>query len=158
MDSDDEIMFCQIMGEEAALADDEENEMVMTTLLEAMVVEAAELKHGGSRKGHRANKNRQGATGHKLLWDEYFSDTPANLPHEFRRRFRMNREVFRRIVHGVRDYDDYFELKRDRVGLLGFSSLQKCTVAIRCLAYGAPADSLDDYLRMSETIIVEATF
>ena len=70
----------------------------------------------------------------------------------------MNREVFRKIVHGVRDYDDYFELKKDCVGLLGFSSLQKCTAAIRCLAYGVPADSLDDYLRMFETTAVEATF
>ena len=132
--------------------------MVMAGLLEAMVVEEPEPKHGGSRKGRRANKNRQRATGHKLLWDDYFSDTPANTPEEFRRRFRINRVVFRNIVHGVRDYDDYFELKQDCVGLLGFSSLQKRTAAIRCLAYGTPADSLDDYLRMSETTAVEATF
>ena len=58
MDSDDEVMFCQLMGEEAAFADDEENEMVMAALLEAMAVEAAEPKHVGSRKGCRANKNR----------------------------------------------------------------------------------------------------
>ena len=44
-----------MMGEEAALADDEENEMVMSALLEAMAVEAAQPKHGGSRKGRRAN-------------------------------------------------------------------------------------------------------
>ena len=47
MDSDDEIMFCQLLGQEAAFADDDENEMVMAALLEAMPVEAAEPKHGG---------------------------------------------------------------------------------------------------------------
>ena len=57
------------------------------------------------------------------------------------------------------DYDDYFELKRDCSGLLGFSSLQKCTAAIRCLAYGVPADSLDnDYLRTSESTTVKSTY
>ena len=67
MDSDDDIAVCQLMGEEAAFADDDENEMVMTALLEAMAVEEAEPKHGGSRKGRRTNKNRQRATGHRLL-------------------------------------------------------------------------------------------
>jgi hypothetical protein len=33
----------------------------------------------------------------------------------------------------------------------GFSALQKCTVAMRMLAYGAPSDSTDDYLRMAES-------
>jgi hypothetical protein len=30
-------------------------------------------------------------------------------------------------------------------------ALQKCTVAMRMLAYGAPRDSTDDYLRMAES-------
>ena len=146
MDSDDEIMFCQLMGDEAAFAYDGENEMVMANLtrinkrVEGVSVEAAERKHGGSTKGRRANKNHQRATGHRLLWDEYFSDTLANLTHEFRLCFRMNREVFRRNVHSVRDYDDYFELKKDCTGLLGFSSIWKCTAAIRCLVYVCSAE------------------
>ena len=86
-----------------------------------------------------------------LLFNDYFAKNPANFPHEFRRCFRIKREVFRRIVHGVREHDDYFELKRDCTGLLGISSLEKCMAAIRCLAYGVPADSLDDYLCMSKS-------
>ena len=58
MDSDDEIMFCQMMGEETALADDEENEMVMAAVLEAMAVEAAEPKHEDQEKG--AGRTRTG--------------------------------------------------------------------------------------------------
>jgi hypothetical protein len=36
--------------------------------------------------------------------------------------------------------------------MAGFSALQKCMVAMRMLAYGAPGDSTDDYLRMAESI------
>ena len=49
-----------------------------------------------------------------------------------------------KIVERLREYDDYFKLKRDAVGELGFSTIQKCTVALRILAYGVPADSADD--------------
>ncbi|KAJ9541294.1 hypothetical protein OSB04_027800 [Centaurea solstitialis] len=38
----------------------------------------------------------------------------------------------------------------DARGVKGFSPLQKCTSAIRQLAYGSAADSSDEYLRMSE--------
>jgi hypothetical protein len=32
---------------------------------------------------------------------------------------------------------EYFKLKRDVVGFLGFATIQKCTVALRMLAYGS---------------------
>jgi hypothetical protein len=35
--------------------------------------------------------------------------------------------------------------------MAGFFALQKCTMAVRMLAYGAPGDSTDDYLRMAES-------
>ena len=52
------------------------------------------------------------------------------------------------IVHGLRDYDDYFQLKEDCIGLVEFSSIQICVAAIWCLAYGATYDIVDGYLRM----------
>ena len=52
------------------------------------------------------------------------------------------------IVHGLRDYDDYFQLKEDCTGLVEFSSIQICVAAIWCLAYGATYDIVDGYLRM----------
>ena len=36
------------------------------------------------------------------------------------------------------------------MGTIGFSGYQKCTSALGILAYGMVADSLDEYLRMSE--------
>ena len=38
---------------------------------------------------------------------------------------------------------------------MGISPLQKCTAAIRILAYGSPADSVDDYVRIGECTILE---
>ena len=46
-------------------------------------------------------------------------------------------------------YDNYFECKEDVVGKIGFSSYQKCTAAIRMLAYEVPGDLIDEYVRMS---------
>ena len=58
----------------------------------------------------------------------------------------MNRGLFNEIVQVVSEYDPWFKLKKDVVVTIGFSSIQKCTAAIRMLVYGVPADSVDDYL------------
>ena len=36
---------------------------------------------------------------------------------------------------------------------MGFSGLQKCTAAMRMMAYGISADDLDEYLQMSERTV-----
>jgi hypothetical protein len=35
----------------------------------------------------------------------------------------MNKDMFMTIVHGVREYETYFVMKKDDVALLGFSSI-----------------------------------
>ncbi|XP_073362973.1 uncharacterized protein [Aegilops tauschii subsp. strangulata] len=70
--------------------------------------------------------------------------------------FGCARVVFGHLYHGVRSYDDYFILKKDAVGTIGFSGYQKCTAALRMLAYGTATDSWDDYLRMSESTCGDA--
>jgi len=44
----------------------------------------------------------------------------------------------------------FFQQIYDTRGRLGFSASQKCTAALRLMAYGSSVDSLDDYLKMSE--------
>ena len=56
------------------------------------------------------------------------------------------------------EYDDYFKCKYDCTGKVGFSSYQKCTAAIRMLAYGVPGDLVDEYVRMSESTCLEALY
>lgn len=67
----------------------------------------------------------------------------------------MKKSLFLRIVAAVESHDDYFRQKRNAVGALGASPLQKCIAAVRMLAYGAPADFLDDYVRLGESTIIE---
>ena len=55
-------------------------------------------------------------------------------------------------------YDDYFECKEDAAGKIGFSSYQKCTAAIRMLAYGVPGDLIDEYIHMSESTCLESLY
>nr|XP_045087060.1 uncharacterized protein LOC123494768 [Aegilops tauschii subsp. strangulata] len=50
----------------------------------------------------------------------------------------------------VRSFDDYFILKEDVVGRIGFYGYQKCTATLQMLAYGTVPDSWDEYLQMSE--------
>ncbi|XP_024004744.1 uncharacterized protein LOC112081920 [Eutrema salsugineum] len=73
---------------------------------------------------------------------------PANL---FRRRFRMNKSLFLHIVGKLSGEFHFFQQKKDALGRPGLSALQKCTAAIRLLAYGGAADSVDEYLRLGET-------
>ncbi|KAK1631078.1 hypothetical protein QYE76_005393 [Lolium multiflorum] len=93
-----------------------------------------------------------------LLDADYFNDDVTHSPKEFRRRFRMNKDLFLKIVHGVEEYDTYFMAKKDCTGLWGFTSIHKCTAAMRCLAYGAPPDTTNDYLRMAESICTETLY
>ncbi|KAJ9547806.1 hypothetical protein OSB04_020349 [Centaurea solstitialis] len=79
---------------------------------------------GPSNKRPRGpNKERGREEGHDKLIADYFSNNPV----------------------------EYFKQHWDARGVKGFSVLQKCTSAIRQLAYGSASDASDEYLRMSET-------
>ena len=93
--------------------------------------------HGGSIPGHIViNRNREAADNN--LWNDYFSEHPRYNAEMFRRRYRMSRSLFLRIVEAVKEHDVYFQQRRDSLGRLGLSSLQKITAAFRMLAYGVP--------------------
>jgi hypothetical protein len=96
--------------------------------------------------------------GYCILYADYFTDNPLRGEAVFRRRFRMSRKLFLKIVYALRDYDSFFRCKLDCTSMAGFSALQKCTVAIRMLAYGSPGDSTDDYLRMAESIAFDCFY
>ncbi|XP_020254359.1 uncharacterized protein LOC109831450 [Asparagus officinalis] len=111
-------------------------------------------KRIGSVPGHLViNRGRE--EGNSRLYNDYFSNNPTYGANLFRRRFRMQRSLFLRIVDAVREHDNYFVQKVDGVGRLGLSTLQKVTAAFRMLAYGAPADSTDEYVRIGESTVIE---
>jgi hypothetical protein len=98
----------------------------------AMIAEEDKPIIGGSASGHRKSKPREG---YCMLYADYFANDPLHGDAVFRRRFRMSRKLFLKIVENLREID-YFKLKRDAVGELGFSTIQKCTMDLRMLAYG----------------------
>uniref|UniRef100_A0A0D3EGG1 14-3-3 domain-containing protein n=1 Tax=Brassica oleracea var. oleracea TaxID=109376 RepID=A0A0D3EGG1_BRAOL len=94
-------------------------------------------------------RNRE--EGDQHLWNDYFSETPTYPHNLFRRRFRMNKSLFVHIVDRLSNEVEFFRQKKDCRGRLSLSPLQKCTAAIRCLAYGTAADTVDEYLRLGST-------
>ncbi|XP_020164006.1 uncharacterized protein [Aegilops tauschii subsp. strangulata] len=132
----------------------DETAMMQVVLEDAERAEEHVLKFKDSIKVHRVlNRNR--AHGHLTLMDDYIAPDALFADH-FRRCFQMLKTVFDRLYHGVQSYDDYFILKKEAMGTIGFSGYQKCTTALRMLAYGTFADSWDEYLRMCESTCGDA--
>ncbi|XP_022565209.1 uncharacterized protein LOC111209535 [Brassica napus] len=103
------------------------------------------------KQSKRAYVERNREEGHNRLWNDYFCEDPTFSAHLFRRRFRINKAVFMRIVDRLSENVPFFQQRRDVVGRLGLSPLQKCTAALRMLAYGCAADAVDEYLRLGES-------
>lgn len=138
--------------------DDSDDQMFFEILQQQQML----LQHIGSsssaptrRKRRVVERDREG--GHSRLVADYFSEKPTYPSDIFRRRFRMRRGLFTRIVDAL-SRDDYFKWRVDATGRQSFSPLQKCTVAIRQLAYGGPGDQFDEYLRIGETTAIESLF
>ncbi|XP_021838453.2 uncharacterized protein [Spinacia oleracea] len=96
-----------------------------------------------------ADRNREER--HNRLFNDYFAENPVYSDKQFRRRFRMRRHLFCRIMNKVVENDVILQQRRNAAGKLGLSGLQKCTAAIKMLAYGLAPDAIDEYLRMGET-------
>jgi len=63
----------------------------------------------------------------------------------------MNKSLFLRIVERISNEVPYFQQRRSACGRNGLSPLQKCTAAIRMLAYGQSGDTYDEYLRLADS-------
>ena len=68
----------------------------------------------------------------------------------------MSRTLFLRIYEAIQRHDNYFVQRRDGIGRLGLSGLQKVTAVFRMLAYGVPADSTDEYIKIGESTALES--
>ncbi|XP_035830076.1 uncharacterized protein LOC118479581 [Helianthus annuus] len=60
----------------------------------------------------------------------------------------MSKRLFLCIVDDLKANYDYFKQKVDARGALGYTGIQKCTSALRILAYGNTTDINDEYLKM----------
>jgi hypothetical protein len=67
----------------------------------------------------------------------------------------MKRPLFLCIVDALGEWSPYFTLRFDAANCPRLSPIQKCTAAIRQLANESPADQLDEYIKIGESIAVE---
>ncbi|KFK23211.1 hypothetical protein AALP_AAs63530U000100 [Arabis alpina] len=65
----------------------------------------------------------------------------------------MNKPLFMHIVQTLSNKVPFFQQRQDATGRSGLSTLQKCTAATRMMAYGLPADAMDEYLRLGDTSV-----
>jgi len=118
-------------------------------------VKELEKEAADHRLNPRQHINRPREEAHTRLVNDYFSDNPLYPPNIFRRRFRMSRPLFVRIVDALGQWSPYFTQRVDALNRQGLSPLQKCTAAIRQLATGSSVDALDEYLKIGETTAME---
>ncbi|KAK2645132.1 hypothetical protein Ddye_020327 [Dipteronia dyeriana] len=108
--------------------------------------------HGGSTHGRRYIR-RDRKERHDLIINDYFKGEHSKYTSKhFRRRFRMDMELFKKILLAIGNYDDYFIQKVDAVGKEGLSPLQKMIATVQMHAYGCPADILDGYVQIGEKV------
>jgi hypothetical protein len=96
------------------------------------------LKKG--RTGRAPNKKRNFRAGHERIWNDYFFEDCVYSEADFARRFRMPITLFLKIMDDIVRTNDYFKQKKDALGNLRCSSLQKIVAALRVLSYGDPSD------------------
>jgi hypothetical protein len=120
------------------------------------VSERIETVHGGSKPGKRPNRPRDFEGSYQRLHNQYFSANPLYDDEIFRRRFRMARPLFLKIVEAVEQHDNYFQQRPDACGKMGLRPILKITAALRMLAYGGAADCNDEYLQLSETTSLQS--
>ena len=133
---------------------DEDEELALLMMMD--MEQTKRPKHGGSRVGREVIRRRR-QEGHQRIVLDYFG-VPGRarvFPERyFRRRFRMSTDLFQYICGVVSQHDKFFMQRRSCTGLLGHSTLQKVTAAIRMMAYGIPADLVDDHLATAESTTI----
>jgi len=111
--------------------------------------------HGGSLPGQACNVKRNWIDCHERLMQQYFNPTPTYNDQQFRRRFCMSKRLFLCIHDDVLRFDNYFQQRANCTGKLGILSLLKVTAALRMMAYGCSADSLDENLEIGESTVLQ---
>ena len=88
------------------LDDDMEDTVVLVAAKE--LADRQKKLRGGSKAGRLCiPRNRK--LGNDLLMRDYFAEVPTYPPHLFRRRYRMRRELFNKIVHTCESNTRYFK-------------------------------------------------
>lgn len=135
------------------IKEDDDDELLLWVSLNRKKMKKS---YKGSVKGRKGANSKDRLDGAEKLFTDYFSETPRFSEKTFRRRFRMSSKLFLTIMDKLVEANPYFRQKKDAIGVLGCTPHQKMTAAIRMLAYGSPADVLQEYIRTSASTNVES--
>ena len=149
-DSDDIEMLKSMVDDETEL---KTIQLVMEWRQKAQANMASSSSRRPKKKKRFIRRDRKAAN--DRLYRDYFAEQSMYNEMHFRRRFRMRRHLFIRIVDGLSSRSDYFKQRYDGLGRQGLSPLTKCTAAMRMLAYGIAADCVDEYLKIGGSTALE---
>ncbi|XP_023769184.1 uncharacterized protein LOC111917758 [Lactuca sativa] len=138
---------------------DSDEDLILYTLLSAtrdVVHERGESSN--VEKKHRKWINRDCEAAHEHLVHDYFVVDSLYDLSKFKERLCISRTLFLRIARDLACNYEFFQLRWDVKGKHGFTTIQKCTGALRQLGYGITADTSDEYLKMSERTGRECTY
>ncbi|XP_065861674.1 uncharacterized protein [Euphorbia lathyris] len=128
-------------------------EMMEEDDLEDLNIIEQHVQQSEPRRRKYVRRDREEAA--ERLFSDYFSPNSVYSEDQFCRRFQMNKNLFLRIATDLGNHTTYFQQRVDAAKRKGLTPLQKCTAALRILAYGSPADALDEYIKISECTALE---
>ncbi|XP_021996290.1 uncharacterized protein LOC110893491 [Helianthus annuus] len=124
------------------------DDMVIAITQEAINYLREETESSTSRtRQPTLERDRLGA--HECLLQDYFCENPLYDDGQFERKFRMSRRLFVKISNDLAGEFPFFTQRESASHKVGFSGIEKCTAAIRQLAYDTASDAWDKYLRIS---------
>ncbi|XP_071714801.1 uncharacterized protein [Rutidosis leptorrhynchoides] len=134
------------------------NEEYLMQVLEIINNEALESENETESSNTRRYIDREIEAAHVRHITDYFVEGCKYSDKNFKRRIRMRRRVFLRIMEEILNYRKdplpeyfrYFHLRVDARGKLSMCTYLKIIAALRLLAYGDTPDLFDEYLQMSE--------
>ena len=138
------------------LQDDDAEMMVAVLAMQELEDRAKLLDQRRRSQMGRICIQRNHARAHDQLMQDYFAEVPTYPPRLFRRRYRMRRSLFVKIVRDCEVNSEYFKRRRNAAGTMGFSAFQKISAAMRVIAYGVPVDYTDEYLRIGQDTTTES--
>ena len=144
--------FARLLNDSSSSDEEERNTWF------AAAIEFERQNSQGTGSGDRISRQyryRDRVSGHSRMLNDYFVENPVYDETLFRRRFRLSRPLLLRILHTLQQHNHYFVQRRNTANTIGSSGEQKMTAALRMLAYGMSADSLDEYVRIGETTTIE---
>ncbi|KAI9263939.1 hypothetical protein EDC94DRAFT_76390 [Helicostylum pulchrum] len=104
---------------------DDEQQLFTNTVIGYITTPTAEKRVVSTCRQYPSRRfiPRDRISAQNTLYNNYFSDTTVYTDDMFRRRFRMRRSLFLKIVEKIRQHDAFFVQKRDVAMKLGFSAI-----------------------------------